>query len=98
MDQQELIPIHVWLAGRSYRIRIRAEEEAAVRRAVKAADDQISELRRHYAGKDDQDFVAMCLLMYAADYATDPLQHPDLRRQLDALNARLDAALDEPEA
>jgi cell division protein ZapA (FtsZ GTPase activity inhibitor) len=97
MDQQHLIPINVWLAGRSYRIRIRPEEEAAVRRAVKAADNQISELRRHYAGKDDQDFVAMCLLMYAADYATDPLQHPDLRKQVDGLIARIDAVLDEPE-
>jgi len=58
------------LSGRSYRIRIRPEEEAQVRRAVKVADEKINELRRHYAGKDDQDFLAMCLLMYATDAAT----------------------------
>ncbi|XZF12587.1 cell division protein ZapA [Chitinophagaceae bacterium MMS25-I14] len=67
---QELIPINVWLAGRSYRIRIHPDEEEKVRKAVKTADDKISELRQHYAGRDDQDFVAMCLLMYAADDAT----------------------------
>lgn len=67
---QELIPINVWLSGRSYRIRIPKEEEAAVRNAVKVADEKIQELRQHYAGKDDQDFMAMCLLMYATEAAT----------------------------
>ncbi len=63
----ELIPINVMLSGRSYRIRIRPDEEAAVRRSVKAADEKVNELRQLYAGKDDQDFLAMCLLMYATD-------------------------------
>lgn len=66
----DLLPVNVMLSGRSYRIRIRPEEEAQVRRAVKVADEKINELRRHYAGKDDQDFLAMCLLMYATDAAT----------------------------
>ena len=60
-----LMPINVWLAGRSYRLRIPVAEEASVRRAVKLADQKINELRQHYAGRDDQDFVAMALLMYA---------------------------------
>ncbi len=64
-DSDGLIPINVWLAGRSYRILIPAAEEMAVRRSVKDADQKIAELRQHYGGKDDQDFVAMCLLMYA---------------------------------
>ena len=68
---EELIAINVWLAGRSYRIRIKADEEEAVRKAVKVADDKIIEMRTHYAGKDDQDFVAMCLLTYAANAATE---------------------------
>jgi cell division protein ZapA len=65
-----LLPINVWLGGRSYRIRIPVEQEAAVRRSVKEADDKIAELRQHYAGKDDQDFIAMCLLMYATEAGT----------------------------
>ncbi len=69
MENNDLIPITVWLSGRSYRIRIKAEEEEAVRKAVKIADEKITELRSHYAGKDDQDFIAMCLLSYAADNA-----------------------------
>ena len=61
-----LVPISVWLSGRSYRILIAPEDEAKVRRSVKTADEQIAELRLHYAGKDDQDFIAMCLITYAA--------------------------------
>lgn len=71
-----LIPINVWVAGRSYRIRIKPEEEEAVRKSVKFADDKIMEMRSHYAGKDDQDFVAMCLLMYATDSAIDMFSNP----------------------
>ncbi len=85
---EELISINVWLAGRSYRIRIKADEEEAVRKAVKVADDKIIEMRTHYAGKDDQDFVAMCLLMYAANAATesgsssDPVVQKDISDML----------------
>ena len=79
-----LIPVNVFIAGRSYRVRVPAEEEAAVRRAVKAADEKIADLRRHYAGKDDQDFVAMALLMYATDTASagTQLMRDDLREMI----------------
>lgn len=65
----ELIPVQLWIAGRSYRIRIRREDEEKVRFAVKIAEERISDLRVNYAGRDDQDFIAMCLLMYATDQA-----------------------------
>ena len=81
-EPQELIPINVWLAGRSYRIRIRPEEEEAVRKAVKVADEKIMELRHSYAGKDDQDFVAMCLLMYAADSAIETFHSPVIQQEI----------------
>ncbi len=69
-DAEDFLSINVMLAGRSYRIRVQAAQEGAVRKAVKKADEQIKDLRRHYAGKDDQDFMAMCLLMYAAERGT----------------------------
>lgn len=89
----ELISINVWLASRSYRIRIRRDEEEAVRRSIKLADEKIAELRQHYAGRDDQDFVAMCLLMYAADHATEPLEHPALQAELNSILQQLDKIL-----
>lgn len=88
-----MISINVWLAGRSYRIRIKPHEEEAVRKAIKLADEKVTEMRTHYAGKDDQDFLAMCLLMYAADGVTDSFNHPLLQDGLARLNQKIDKAL-----
>jgi len=89
----ELIAINVWLAGRSYRIRIKAHEEEIVRKAIKRADERIAELRNHYAGKDDQDFMAMCLLSYAADSAIESSNIPFLQDELNILVGKIDNAL-----
>jgi cell division protein ZapA len=90
--ENDLIPVNLMLSGRSYRIRVRADEEATVRRAVKIADEKINELRRSYAGKDDQDFLAMCLLMYAAEAAVDSPAEADTT-EVAALIERIDQAL-----
>lgn len=95
-ESESHIAINLWLAGRSYRIRIRQEEEEAVRNAAKAADEQITELRHHYAGKDDQDFVAMCLLMYATSHTGENISPPTLQHKLDTMIRSIDNALEEP--
>ncbi len=80
MDDK-LIPVNVVIADRSYRLKIRAEEEEAVRRTMKEVNDKILEFKTAYAGKDIQDYIAMVLIMYAtlpsapsagATTATDP--------------------------
>lgn len=92
---QELITINVWLAGRTYRIRIHPDEEGAVRAAAKSADEKIVELRQHYAGKDDQDFVAMCLLMYATDSVGNTTSEDHKwSAGIQHLNSLLDSVLD----
>jgi cell division protein ZapA (FtsZ GTPase activity inhibitor) len=93
MSEENLIPINVWLAGRSYRIRIKAEEEEAVRKAVKLADEKVLEMRSQYAGKDDQDFLAMCLLMYAADSAIDNNSNPLMQNEISQMIKRIDSVL-----
>ncbi len=95
MSDEKLIPINVWLAGRSYRIRIKPEEEEAVRKSVKVADEKITEFRRHYAGKDDQDFLAMCVLMYAVDNTAESFKNPLLQKELSQLAEKIDKALEE---
>jgi cell division protein ZapA (FtsZ GTPase activity inhibitor) len=65
------IPIQLWVADRSYRIRIKKEDEEKVRFATKAIDNRIADLKKNFAGRDHQDFIAMCLLMYATDQAVD---------------------------
>jgi cell division protein ZapA (FtsZ GTPase activity inhibitor) len=91
-SNEDMMLLTVWLAERSYRIRVKPEEETVVLQAVKIADDKIKELRTHYAGKDDQDFIAMCLLMYAADGATEPLSAP-VREEIQKLTDRIQTLL-----
>ncbi len=93
MSDDSLILVTVWLAGRSYRLRIKPEEEEAVRKAVKIADEKVKEMRSHYGGKDDQDFMAMCLLSYAADSAIDVFNNPMLQQELNTISARIDKVL-----
>jgi cell division protein ZapA len=88
----DLIPVNVIVAGRSYRIRIAREDEGFVRKAVKQANEQIAELRRTYAGKDDQDFIAMCLLMYATDKGSTSAKGM-MDKELEKLIGKIDAAL-----
>jgi cell division protein ZapA (FtsZ GTPase activity inhibitor) len=89
----ETLTITVWLSGRSYRIRIKPEEESAVRKAIKLADTKVMELRNHYAGKDDQDFMAMCLLSYAADTAVESYNDPLMQEELHKLSRKIDKVL-----
>ena len=93
MSEETTISITVWLGGRSYRIRIQPEEESAVRKAVKIADDKVNEMRVHYAGKDDQDFMAMVLLSYAADTAMESFNNPLLQDELDKISKKIDKVI-----
>lgn len=90
LSEEESLSITVWLAGRSYRIRINPEEESAVRKAIKLADEKVTEMRSHYAGKDDQDFMAMCLLSYAADTAIESFNDPLMQEELNKLSRKID--------
>lgn len=90
---EELISINVWLAGRSYRIRIKADEEESVRKAVKVADEQVIQMRTQYAGKDDQDFLAMCLLMYAANNVTETGHNPVAQKELSDMIKKIEEVL-----
>lgn len=95
MPEDQLISVTLWLAGRSYRIKIKSEEEEAVRKAVKLADERLQALKTEYAGQDYQDYLAMALLLYAADQSVDALNNPVLKQELSAMTARIDAALND---
>lgn len=90
-QDDEYIPINLWIAERSYRIKAKRSEEEAIRKAVKLADDKIVEMRRNFAGKDDQDFIAMCLLLYVTDQVTesdklDPVSQSKIEQMIQDLD------------
>ncbi|AWO00933.1 cell division protein ZapA [Chitinophaga alhagiae] len=67
---ETLIPVNIVVADRTYRIKIRTEEEEDVRRVMKEVNEKIIEFKAAYAGKDIQDYIAMALIMYATHPAT----------------------------
>lgn len=63
MSNTELININLQIAGRSYPLKIKPEEEETVRLAAKRLNDKVQQLQEQYAAKDKQDYLAMCALM-----------------------------------
>lgn len=62
---QALIPINIIIGDRSFRIKIKPEDEGAVRTTLKTINDKIIEYKTQFAGKDMQDYVSMVVLWYA---------------------------------
>ena len=63
----DLIPVNVTIADRTYRIRLSPDDEGVVRSTVKLINDKIAEFRLLYAGKDTQDYISMVLLWFATE-------------------------------
>ena len=95
---EQLIPVNIFVADRSYRIKIRPEEEEEVRRIMKEVNEKIVEFKTAYAGKDLQDYIAMALIMYATHPVTSSGKAqagiaPFLQEKLEKLEALLDEQL-----
>lgn len=66
-DQEDAKHITVVIAGRPYPLKIRVEDEPAIRRIVKEVNDKINRFQLTYTNKDKQDCLSMALLTYAVD-------------------------------
>ena len=96
--EPQLIPVNIVVADRTYRIKIRKDEEEDVRRVMKEVNEKIVEFKAAYAGKDIQDYIAMALIMYATHPATiggkaQANIAPFLREKLQHLDNLLDEQL-----
>ena len=61
------LSIKVSIAGRTYPLTIKREEEETIRRAAKEVDDNVRALQQTYAVKDKQDLLAMSALQMATN-------------------------------
>lgn len=95
MPNETLIPINLAVADRTFRLRIRPEEEEAIRLKMKEANSKILEFKASFAGKDMQDYISMCLIWYATQSATAPSEPlpGDLAERLKNLESQIDEAL-----
>ena len=61
----ELIPVNIVIADKTYRLRTNPSDETVVRKTVKLINDKIIEFKTNFAGKDMQDYIAMVIIWYA---------------------------------
>ena len=92
----ELIPLNIVIADRSYRIKSLPKDEEVIRKTLKTINDKIIEFKTQFAGKDMQDYVAMVLIWYATQQqgavASDS-NNKDIIALLADLNHKIDQVL-----
>lgn len=94
---QNLIPVNIVVGDRTYRIKINADDEEQIRKTAKKLNDQVSEFKTRYAGKDMQDYLAMVLLSIVTEQQTSAAQQTDVPtvEQLQQIEKLIDKALED---
>jgi hypothetical protein len=94
---QELLAVNLLVGDRTYRIRLKPEDEEVVRKTAKRLNEQLAQFKAQYAGKDMQDYMAMVLLSYVTDTQQKPSvqDEKELTLSLVRLENQLDKALEE---
>jgi len=93
---EELIPINVVIADRSYRLKVEPKDEEMVRKTVKLINEKVLEFKNKFAGKDTQDYVSMVLLWFATEQTkstSDIIQQQETTIKLASLETLLDKML-----
>ena len=92
MSNDQLIPLNIVIADRSYRIKILASDEETIRKVLKTINEKILEFKTQFAGKDMQDYVPMVLIWYAtqAKENTTEILSEDLLASLLKMEKQLD--------
>ncbi len=95
-DNDNLLPVKIAIADRTYRLKVKAEDEEVLRRTVKIINDKIVEFKTHFAGKDMQDYVSMVLIWLATEETKTAEQIVEIQKAIDKvtiLQNQLDKAL-----
>jgi cell division protein ZapA len=90
---EDLIPINILIADRTYRIRTSPSDEEVVRKTVKLINDKVLEFKTNFAGKDMQDYIAMVIIWYAtmnAGNSENSAEMEEISKSLLKLESQLD--------
>ena len=93
--EEELIPVNIVIADRTYRLKVEMKNEELIRKTAKLINEKIAEYKNDFAGKDMQDFIAMVILWFATEQEKSSqyiLEAAETSRQLQSLEAILDKA------
>ena len=66
-SQEEMIPVNITIADRTYRVKVAPKDEEAVRKTAAIINQKMIEFKGAYAGKDMQDYISMVLLWFATE-------------------------------
>lgn len=90
----ETLKIKVTIAGRTYPLTIKREEEEQIRSAVKTINDAVVRFEERYAVQDKQDVLSMCALQLASRAELAFRQSQDVQSQASKALAEVEVALD----
>ena len=90
----ETLKIKVTIAGRTYPLTIKREEEEQIRTAVKTINDAVARFEERYAVQDKQDVLSMCALQLASKAELVTKQSHTVQSQASETLADVEAALD----
>jgi cell division protein ZapA len=95
-NSNEMIPVNITIADRTYRVRIAPKDEEAVRKTAAIINQKMVEFKNLYAGKDMQDYISMVLLWFTTEQQSNGqnlYELESLQNQLDSLSASIDKVI-----
>jgi cell division protein ZapA (FtsZ GTPase activity inhibitor) len=70
------LSLKISIAGRTYPVTVRAEEQESLNKAVKIIDEKIRDFEQNYPVRDKQDLLAMCVLHFANEIVKNDKMQP----------------------
>lgn len=84
------------IGDRSFRLRVKPEDEEQVRQTFKLINEKIVEFKTAFAGKDMQDYISMVLIWFATEQsraAGQLMQWQRLAAELEEMEAAVEKTL-----
>ena len=80
------VSIKVVVAGRTYPLTVKQEEEQTVLNAANMITEKVKDFEQNYAIRDKQDLLAMAALNLLAAQLNTPKKSPELEKEINQLD------------
>jgi cell division protein ZapA len=95
-ENENLIPVNITIADRTYRVKIAPKDEEAVRKTAHLINQKMVEFKNAYAGKDMQDYISMVLLWFTTEQqqtGQNLYELETIQNQIDGLSGAIEKVL-----
>lgn len=83
------ISLNITIGDRNFKVKVEEKDKATVLQTCDQINAKIAELKKHYGGKDMQDFLSMALLSFLTPDASVLKEKENIDVALDQLNSLL---------